>query len=387
MIRGRGAGGGSAAARTPHRRLEMRTILPAVVLLCLLAGCAPAPPSTVPLIGTLPASASPASPLPTPETLLSPTLSPSPTPLPPAPVGSDTPPTPRDRAFAFAVTADMRLYSGPGVYDTPQYFRGACEAIATHGPAFMVSPGDVDPPEGVLWTITRTLGADFPWYPAVGNHEVETPEDMDWLRAYGAALAAPDGGPIRPGPPGCPTTTYAFDYENAHFIILNLYCDAAGDAVTDGDIPDHLYHWLAADLAATDRPHIFVFGHEPAYPQPDADTGRVRHLGGSLDAHPARRDRFWNLLRERGVRAYICGHTHNYSAVQVDGVWQLDAGHARGLGDTGAPSTFILIRVDGPSVVFETYRDFAGGAYTLAYTGTLAAPFTLYLPSVENAVP
>jgi hypothetical protein len=91
----------------------------------------------------------------------------------------------------------MRLYSGPGTYDTPRYFRGACEAIAARGAAFMVSPGDVDPPGGVLWTVTRTLGTDFPWYPAVGNHEVETPEDMDWLRSYGAALAAPDGGSSR----------------------------------------------------------------------------------------------------------------------------------------------------------------------------------------------
>lgn len=364
----------------------MRTILPVVVILCLMAGCVPTPPSALPISDLLPASASPASPLPTSETPLWPAVAPSPTPLPPAPAGPHAPPPSGDQAFTFAITADMRLYSGPGAYDTPRYFRGACEAIATHGPALMVSPGDVDPPEGVLWTITRTLGADFPWYPAIGNHEVETPEDMDWLRRYGAGLTAPDGTPVRPGPSGCPTTTYAFDYKNAHFVVLNLYCDAAGDAVTDGDIPDHLYRWLASDLAATDRPHIFVFGHEPAYPQPDAHTGRKRHMEDSLNAHPTRRDRFWNLLRERGVRAYICGHTHNYSAIQVDSVWQLDAGHARGVGDPGVPSTFILVRVDGLSVVFETYRDF-GGAYVLADSGTLAVPFTLYLPAVQHAIP
>ncbi len=309
----------------------------------------------------------------------SPTASPfvpSPTPFPtPSPVPSPTaPPTPTPEVeFAFAVTADIRIYAGPGAYDSSRFFRGACEAIAAQGPvAFMVSPGDVDPPDGILWTITRTLGADFRWYPAVGNHEVETPEDMDWLRCYGHGLTDPTGRPVRPGPPGCPTTTYSFDYENAHFVVLNVYCDSGGDAVTDGDIPDHLYHWLAADLSSTDKPHIFVFGHEPAYPQPDALTGRVRHLGGSLDAHPAHRDRFWNLLQERGVRAYICGHTHNYSAIRVNGVWQLDAGHARGLGDTGAPSTFILVRVRGPQVTFETYRDnMQGGLYTLVDSGLL----------------
>lgn len=370
----------------------MRAILWSVLVLGVLAACGPTP---LPSAGEVsPVERARVSPLPAPaREIPSPAISrPLPTPAEPTP-----PPLPPDQPFTFAVTADMRLYSGPGVYDTPQYFRGACEAIAAVCPsapseakcrlAFMVSPGDVDPPAGVLWTITRTLGADFPWYPAVGNHEEETPEDMDWLRRYGAILTAPDGTPVRPGPPGCPTTTYAFDYGNAHFVVLNLYCDGAGDAVTDGDIPDHLYYWLAADLAATDKPHIFVFGHEPAYPQPDADTGRERHMEGSLNAYPSRRDRFWNLLRERGVRAYICGHTHNYSAVQVEGVWQLDAGHARGRGDAGAPSTFILVHVDGPSVVFETYRDFTGGVYTLAYSGTLAAPFRLDLPAVLGAFP
>lgn len=373
----------------------MRAIGLFVLILSTLAGCAPPRPPAAPL-RTLP----PATPAPLSSPLAAGAapgadLSALPTPSPPGAVGAEAAPASGPRPFAFVVTADMRLYSGPGPYDTPQYFRGACEAMTTVcGPAqeeggcrFMISPGDVDPPDGVLWTITRTLGADFPWYPAVGNHEVETPEDMAWLRAYGASLAAPDGRPVRPGPPGCPTTTYAFDYENAHFVVLNLYCDAAGDGVTDGDVPDSLYSWLAADLAATDRPHIFVFGHEPAYPRPDAHTGRERHMGDSLNAHPAHRDRFWDLLRERGVRAYICGHTHNYSAVSVDGVWQLDAGHARGLGDTGAPSTFILVRVNGPEVVFETYRDFTGGAYTLADRGVLAAPFTLYLPFLSNAAP
>jgi len=27
-----------------------------------------------------------------------------------------------------------------------------------------------------------------------------------------------------------------------------------------------------------------------------------------------------------GVAAYICGHPHNHSVINIDGVWQIDAG-------------------------------------------------------------
>jgi uncharacterized repeat protein (TIGR01451 family) len=128
-------------------------------------------------------------------------------------------------SFTFAIAADMRSLAGPGRYNTRQYFRGACEAIAALGnTAFMVSPGDVGPPAGVYWTITNTLGADYHWFPVVGNHEVETAADMDWLRGY-------EYGDVNSGPPGCPVSTYSFDYQNAHFVMLNEYCDATGAAV------------------------------------------------------------------------------------------------------------------------------------------------------------
>jgi hypothetical protein len=279
--------------------------------------------------------------------------------------------------FSFVVTADMRNFAGPGQYDTSQYFRGAVEAISRTGTtAFMVSTGDLDPPANVEWSVRQYLGQDYLWYPVVGNHEISPTDYMPYLRAYNYDLngSAPPNI-VRSGPAGCPETTFSFDYQNAHFVVLNEYCDTAGDDATDGDIPDVLYNWLVDDLNATSQPHIFVFGHEPAYPQPDADNGRLRHQDDSLNAHPINRDRFWRLLADQGVVAYICGHTHNYSAVNIDGVWQLDAGHARGLGDPGAPSTFIKVRVNGEAITFDAFRDDAnGGSYTLAHSGILAGP-------------
>jgi hypothetical protein len=305
----------------------------------------------------------------------------------PAQVASCAALTSTPERFAFAVTADMRMFSGP-TYDTTQYFRGATEAIVNAGSsAFMVSPGDIDPTTDVMWTITHTMGITYTWYPVVGNHELpvlgEQPyigANMDWLRAY-------DYGTVNPGPSGCPETTYSFDHKNAHFVMLNEYCDTAGDTETDGDIPDHLYNWLVNDLDSTDKPHVFVFGHEPAYPQPDADNGRLRHVGDSLDQpdHEANRDRFWSLLESKGVTAYICGHTHNYSGVKIDNVWQLDAGHARGLGDTGARSTFIIVCVDDTAVTFEAHRDDAGGGdYTLMHIGVLTGTYH-HLPLVMRS--
>ena len=236
----------------------------------------------------------------------------------------------------------------------------------------MISPGDIDPPKASKWTIEQVLGMNYIWYPVVGNHELPGKgseiyygSNMEWLREYNYDANGSGTHPdiVNTGPSGCPETTYSFDYDNAHFVVLNNYCDNDGDKVTDGDITGHLYNWLASDLAATNKEHIFVIGHQPAYPQPDADNGRTRKMKDSLNAYPANRDRFWNLLKNAGVVAYICGHTHNYSAVEINGVWQLNSGHARGQGDIGAPSTFLIIHVNGSTVEFNANRDTHDGVY------------------------
>jgi len=278
--------------------------------------------------------------------------------------------------FSFIVTADMRNYSGADGYDISDYFRGVCEAIAGSGSgAFMISPGDIDPVEDVYWTIEQCLGSNYLWYPVVGNHEL--PGDghessyganMDWLRTYdydqNGAGAPPDI--VNTGPTGCEETTFSFDYENAHFVIINEYYDGTSDTGTDGDVVDALYNWLVSDLSATDKQHIFIFGHEPAYPQPDEYNGRERHMTDCLNQHPDNRDRFWNLLGTADVAAYFCGHTHNYSSYYYNGVWQIDVGHSRGAGDTGAPSTFLRVTVNGnekSDISIDVYRDIHDGIY------------------------
>lgn len=269
----------------------------------------------------------------------------------------------RTGEFSFAVTSDMRQFTGPK-HPGPHYFEGACAALQHVGPgAFMISPGDIDPPDAVRNTLDQFFGSNYVWYPAVGNHEAETPEDMVWLRAWGRGDIP---GLVRRGPACCETTTYSFTYGRAHFAVLNQYCDGRSDVGSKGDVDARHLAWLAMDLAMNQKPVVFIVGHEPIVPMPDMDNGRLRHKGGSLDAYPENAARFLDLLRQYHVTAYLTAHTHNTSVTNLGGVWQIDSGHARGLGDKGARSTFMKIHVNRPASRLDIYRDDGkGGAYEL----------------------
>lgn len=288
----------------------------------------------------------------------------------PAAGGSETPignvAEPAPASFSFAVACDMRSFAGSPPAGK-RYFDGACEALKSVGAgAFLVSPGDCDPPGPVRATIDRYLGTNYLWYPVAGNHETGSAKNMQWLRDWSKEGIA---HLVRRGPPGAENTTYSFDYGNSHFVMLNQYYDGRADAVGRGDLPEASLQWLAQDLAETRQPLVWVFGHKPITSLPDMDSGRVRHEQESVSTDDVRLARFLSLLKERRVRAYVCGHTHNTSVARVKGVWQLDAGHARGGGDKGAPSTFLKVRVAGADAWVDVYRaDPNGLKYQLRQT-------------------
>ena len=259
--------------------------------------------------------------------------------------------TPRE--FEFVVTSDMREFTPPQ-YSGTEYFRGACEAIRDVGAgAFMICPGDIDPPDRVRATLDTVFGINYPWYPVVGNHEAETPSDMEWLRAW-ASNDIP--GLVRRGPPGAETTTFSFDHGKFHFVVLNQYYNGQKDTGSKGDVVDELYEWLKSDLRSNRRREVIVIGHEPILPTPDMDNGRLRHETDSLNAYPENSRRFHELMLQHKVKVYLCAHTHNASIVDLEGVWQIDSGHARGKGDLGAPSTFVRFLVKGRKCTVEFYR-------------------------------
>ncbi len=275
----------------------------------------------------------------------------------------------------------MQWHSGPGDKDKPEYFRGVCEAIAKVGKgAFMLGPGDLNPAFNTRWTIDKYLGTDYIWYPVVGNHDIDLESWIQWLRDYN-----PGGNSlpniVNVGPENCEETMYSFDWGNCHFAVINNYCDGNSDTGyygkghgKGGTFGDALYEWLRDDLDATDKQHIFVSGHEPAYRQYDMDTGKERRKGHK-GHNPDFTDRFWELLNQKGVLAYICGHNHSYKVTKLDEVWQIQGGHSQGIGRglEEYRSTFIMIHINEDTVTFDTYRlDEGQLRYELAHSGTLA---------------
>ncbi len=129
------------------------------------------------------------------------------------------------------------------------------------------------------------LSAGIPVYPVRGNHDADI---AAWNTVFAGTHALPDNGP-----PGEVNQTYSITRKNALFIGL------------DQSLVTHLYEanqpWLDDQLAANTRPHVFVFGHYPAF--------SVSHLD-CMGTYPAARNEFWDSLAAAKVQIYFCGHDH-----------------------------------------------------------------------------
>ncbi len=269
---------------------------------------------------------------------------------------------PMSRAnFSFAVTGDE--YNFPAI-------RVAFEDAKARDPqcAFVFDVGDMGSlrEDGILYTDynlhyypdIEAWNGSIPWFAVIGNHDVERPEVMEYIMTnvtprYENQVQGIEN--FREGPKDADyRTIYSFDYQNAHFVVLNEYYHE--DRLSPDYSPTgHIYResgnpesdqmaWLENDLNSTDKELIFVFGHEPAYP------ASKRHLGDSLDHFPEDRDEFWNVLVKYNVTAFFNGHTHVYARTVKKGVYQVDAGLAR------TRAWYVLVKVRGDNVIFETYK-------------------------------
>jgi hypothetical protein len=205
------------------------------------------------------------------------------------------------------------------------------------------------------------VGAQIPIFEGIGNHDLvhrffeETTEreyaprsvDESSEIVFAAHFVNPLNGPdpVSDQFPPYRENVYSFDWGNSHFTVLNndYMRKGTGKIVADmpgelgGTMRDEQLVWLENDLSgARERgmEHIFVFVHEPAFPNGG-------HVGGSMwwrGKKPeivSMRDRFWKILCDHEVLAAFSGHEHNFSLALIDStvdssfevsVWQVVSG-------------------------------------------------------------
>lgn len=242
-------------------------------------------------------------------------------------------------AFKFTAWADNRPSLGTTTQQNFHWVVLEMNRILGSQPAFHVVPGDYDytfQTQAELNTYADVKG----WDRIAGNHDTE---DLGM-------------------------SNYVSDCDNARFIYINEYvCPAGIDNSSAGRVCEHLLAWIEQQLVGAPR-FVFVVGHEPAFPE-------SRHTGDSLDYYPADRDAFWQLLNNRGVLAYICGHTHYYSTYsdQTGSTVQIDLGNA---GNPGEPEqTFVLFDVTDAGYVDVTpYRGVKDQEFVSSGTFQLSPP-------------
>ena len=337
--------------------------------------------------------------------------------------------SPQEPEFSFVFTCDGRtggLGGGDAALEGINGVSARALAIqmAAHAPHLLIFTGDLingyttreDDFRAQLRSWKRIYGPlwrQMPVYTGMGNHESLIDLFEDGAQAdkrgeqsaeavFASEFVHPMNGPEpeRPGLPPYKGSVYSFDYAGCHFAQLNSdYWYSSRPQQHEGNpfgrlLPGQL-DWLEKDLTAArsaQARHIFVFVHEPAFP----NGGHVADSlwGGGRDAEAVRaRDRFWTIATQAGASAVFSGHEHNYSRTLIDAktpvhgdgtanaafakpTWQITQGAAGAPfypRDNNAPWaksvkkfvahtwSYCLVEVRGPQVSLETY----------SYTGEL----------------
>ncbi len=290
------------------------------------------------------------------------------------------------KPFHFYVTTDVHMIKQRDDY-TNFCFRDKILADFKNDSAgigkFVVVTGDMDPFRRLKESVYQVMDADYRFYPVVGNHDVGYTNndyakfpDSNWTNAFdiveynrsklknivnwGPEISSPglnnmvyvdslsgkeyystyDSIDIL----GAKFTTYSFDEENSHFVILDLYSGHENfGARGNGRISNELYDWLSDDLNKNKKENIFIFAHQPVWAVKNANdvinagyeiysrevsksfgADSLSWFNTEFTSKVKTREEFWHLLKKHNVVAYFCGHTHRYAANKIDGVWEIN---------------------------------------------------------------
>ena len=235
--------------------------------------------------------------------------------------------------FRFAILGDRTGDAQPGVYE-----RIWSEIDAEH-PDFVINVGDTiqggnDATARSEWRALRPLWDRYrhPIYFTPGNHDI-------WSPASRAIYERETGHPA----------FYSFDYQNAHFIVL----DNSQAPDLSLELSADQMQFLARDLEQNRaRDPKFVFFHKPFWLIP------VKFQSSHFAFH--------QLITRFGVRYVISGHGHQYVRASLDGITYLEApssgGKLKGEGfDRGWFFGHVLGTVKGSTVELRVKE--AGAPY------------------------
>jgi 3',5'-cyclic AMP phosphodiesterase CpdA len=225
--------------------------------------------------------------------------------------------------FRFVILGDRTGETQPGIYE--QVWHEAASA----NPAFVIGTGDTIQGGNELtaqreWDQAERIRkpyARFPLYLAPGNHDIWSPLSERLFQQYAGR------------PPH-----YSFDYEQAHFTVL--------DNSRSDDLSAEQMEFLAQDLEKhAAQPVKFILSHRPSWLVPAA----LRSTGFPLH----------RLAKQYGIRYVIAGHVHQMMHIELDGVTYLSmpssGGHLRASGayDDGWFFGYAVADIQGSGVQLQ----------------------------------
>lgn len=201
------------------------------------------------------------------------------------------------RTFTFAVLGDNRGDSFGNQYPI---FYEILKAVNRRPPAFVFNTGDlINGYEGEGEEILRRQWEGYrkavnslkmPIFNVPGNHDVFDSLSAGLWKKYQGAFY------------------YSFDYGSARFIALDTESSR-------NRLSEEQFKWLEKQLESAGNRHVFLFLHRPLFPVDG-------HVGNSLDAYPAERDRLHRLFAgyAKNIKGVFKGHEHLYNFEERDGV-------------------------------------------------------------------
>lgn len=222
---------------------------------------------------------------------------------------------------------------GDSQFQNPDVFEKIVKETELLKPAFVIHTGDMI--HGYTYDINNARRQwkrfkkqisplTVPFYPTPGNHDVTTKEIQPaYLEAWGSDKLF-----------------YSFDYENSHFIILNVFLDQQFDT-----IPANEFEWLKNDLEKSkNADHIFLSFHSPLY------------LNKKYNWKPVQ-----ELLKKYNVEAVFTGHYHIYDYRTIDSISYFcinSSGNMKYVNHlAGYTHGFLYISVEGKKVDYAFITD------------------------------